>query len=239
MEITEEMTKEGYLYAKKVYEGLISNKNAVDHLASFGMNPGSAADYIQNFKCMIDGKRYTRTNNGFATDYFLKNILADYGPERLRSALSAVESHVAYYKEVRGATLQGIIDVHDKYLPYVEKREENLYPEEIIQPEKYSEGLKRQVTVNVFERDPRSRRECLAYHGVNCVVCGFNFKVAYGDIGAGFIHVHHLTQLSTIGKEYQVDPIKEMRPVCPNCHAMLHTQNPPLTIDKLKAILKR
>jgi 5-methylcytosine-specific restriction enzyme A len=55
-----------------------------------------------------------------------------------------------------------------------------------------------------------------------------------GDIGKGFIHVHHLTQLSDIGQGYEVDPVKDLRPVCPNCHAMLHKKNPPYTIDEIK-----
>jgi 5-methylcytosine-specific restriction protein A len=239
MEITEEMTREGYLYAKKVYEGLISRKNAVDHLASCGMNAGSASDYMQNFKCMIEGKRYTRTNNAFATDYFLKNILDDYGTDRLRDALFAVDQHIAYYKKVRGVTLYGIRGVYEKYLLYLEKHQELLYPDEISHPEQFREGLKKQVTVNVFERDPRARDKCKAHHGISCSACGFNFEEIYGDLGSGYIHIHHLTQLSTIGKEYQVDPVKEMRPVCPNCHAMLHRQTPPLTIDELKAMMKR
>ncbi len=143
MEITREMTKEGYLYAKKVYEGLVNRKSAVDHLQSCGMNPGSASDYMQNFKCMIEGKRYTRTNNAFATDYFLKNILTDYGTERLRDALSAVDLHIAYYKQVRGTTLQGIRDVYEKYLSYLERHTELLYPDEIPHAEQFREGLKK------------------------------------------------------------------------------------------------
>ncbi|MDC9497701.1 MULTISPECIES: HNH endonuclease [unclassified Pseudoalteromonas] len=36
------------------------------------------------------------------------------------------------------------------------------------------------------------------------------------------MHVHHIVPISDIGDEYQVDPIRDLRPVCPNCHAMLH-----------------
>lgn len=47
------------------------------------------------------------------------------------------------------------------------------------------------------------------------------FTDMYGDIGKDFIHVHHLL----IGEEYVVDHIKDLRPVCPNCHAMLDKRN--------------
>jgi|ERR1700734_3962751 len=53
----------------------------------------------------------------------------------------------------------------------------------------------------------------------------------------GFIHVHHLRQLSDIRKEYLVDPIKDLRPVCPNCHAVLHLRNPAYSIEDVLAFL--
>ncbi len=61
----------------------------------------------------------------------------------------------------------------------------------------------------------------------------------YGQIGEGFIHVHHLKPLSEIGQEYEVDPIEDLRPVCPNCHAMLHRKKPPYTIEQLKDLIHK
>ncbi|MFC5427492.1 HNH endonuclease [Paraburkholderia denitrificans] len=68
-------------------------------------------------------------------------------------------------------------------------------------------------------------------------MCGFDFQKACGDMGRGFIHVHHLTEIASIGAEYDVDPYADLRPVCPNCHAMLHTQRPAIDIDELKTML--
>ncbi|EHY9858309.1 HNH endonuclease, partial [Vibrio parahaemolyticus] len=65
----------------------------------------------------------------------------------------------------------------------------------------------------------------------------FSFSEVYGEIGKNFIHVHHIKPLAGISEEYAVEPTKDLVPVCPNCHAMLHTQNPPLSIDELKSIL--
>ena len=86
----------------------------------------------------------------------------------------------------------------------------------------YVEGRLVSVLSNRFERDARARKECIRHYGSSCVVCGINFAKTYGGLGAGFIHVHHLTPLSQIRSTYKVDPIKDLRPVCPNCHAMLH-----------------
>lgn len=113
-----------------------------------------------------------------------------------------------------------------------------VYPEEIAEPAQYFEGALGKVTVNAYERNPDARRECVNHHGTSCAVCGFNFGATYGDIGSGFIHVHHLKPLGSIKKGYHVDPINDLRPVCPNCHAMLHKRNPPYSVDELTAAIK-
>ena len=72
-------------------------------------------------------------------------------------------------------------------------------------------------------------------------MCGFDFERVYGKIGGGFIHIHHLVPMNmrASAKPYEIDPINDLVPVCPNCHAMLHKQNPPYTIEELRAIIKR
>ncbi|MCJ7766342.1 MAG: HNH endonuclease, partial [Thiovulaceae bacterium] len=72
--------------------------------------------------------------------------------------------------------------------------------------------------------------------GYNCQVCDFDFELIYGNFGKDSIHVHHVIPLSEIGASYEVDPIKDLIPVCPNCHLILHRYNAP-TINELKAIL--
>lgn len=101
----------------------------------------------------------------------------------------------------------------------------------------YTEGTANQITQTRYERNPFARAACIKHYGYSCSVCEFDFEKHYGEIGKNFIHVHHLTQVATVGKIYEVDPIKDLIPVCPNCHAMLHKQNPPLTIDYLKSQL--
>jgi len=96
------------------------------------------------------------------------------------------------------------------------------------------EGIKKTIIVNTYERNPRARQECLKHWKPICSVCDFDFENKYGELGKGFIHVHHLVPVSEIGKSYQINPIKDLRPVCPNCHSMLHRTNPPLSIEELK-----
>ena len=84
------------------------------------------------------------------------------------------------------------------------------------------EGNVMQLTTNKYERDSIARERCIATRGCRCTVCGFDFEKAYGEVGKGFIHIHHIVPLAKIGKNYQLNPEKDLIPVCPNCHAMLH-----------------
>ena len=101
------------------------------------------------------------------------------------------------------------------------------------------EGALMKVNANKYERNQQARRECVAMKGYRCQVCGRDFEATYGEIGKNFIHVHHLTPISTIGKEYKLNVETDLAPVCPNCHYMLHRKNPPYTIEELKDILAK
>lgn len=113
-------------------------------------------------------------------------------------------------------------------------------PEEVDDEEVTTvpEGARRTVQVNVYERDPNARRKCIAKWGLKCAVCSFDFAERYGTLGEGFIHVRHLKPLGEIGEQYELNPVTDLRPVCPNCHAMLHRKKPALGVDELKAILR-
>jgi predicted HNH restriction endonuclease len=97
-----------------------------------------------------------------------------------------------------------------------------------------TEGEVFKKLVNKYERNANARKACISHHGTVCKICNFDFRKVYGDIGAGFIHVHHIIPLSKIGKNYKVDPIKDLVPICPNCHAMIHRRNPTFSVEELK-----
>lgn len=101
----------------------------------------------------------------------------------------------------------------------------------------YMEGTVEVLELDAYERNSSARRACIAHYGCRCQVCGFDFWKSYGEIGREFIHVHHLRPLASIGAEYRVDPIADLRPVCPNCHYMLHRKSPPMSIIELRNCL--
>ena len=118
------------------------------------------------------------------------------------------------------------------------KNVESRLPEEIDVAEVFVEGAARQITVNAYERNPEARSRCIAHYGTRCFACNFDFGASYGEMLEGYIHVHHLRPLSDIDGEYEVDPIADLRPVCPNCHAVIHSRRPqPITIEEVKVML--
>lgn len=112
-------------------------------------------------------------------------------------------------------------------------------PEELDSKEALKEGVATKITVNRYERNAQARDECLGHHGTSCSVCAFDFGEAYGAMGRGFIHVHHIVPLCKIRREYIVDPKTDLVPICPNCHAMIHSTSPALAIDELKRHVRR
>ena len=112
-----------------------------------------------------------------------------------------------------------------------------LLPEEIPARADLVEGAVCRVSVNAYELNPEARKQCIEYYGARCFVCGFDFSEVYGEVGTGYIHVHHLRPLSDIGERYAVDPIADLRPVCPNCHAIVHRRIPPYSVEEVRAML--
>jgi predicted HNH restriction endonuclease len=78
---------------------------------------------------------------------------------------------------------------------------------------------------------------------IYCAACGFCFEDKYGDIGKDFIEIHHenpVYQYSDDGFEaYVSEAVKKVRPLCANCHRMIHHNGKrPLSINELKKLIK-
>jgi 5-methylcytosine-specific restriction protein A len=68
-------------------------------------------------------------------------------------------------------------------------------------------------------------------------VCELDLVAMYGDLGKNYIHVHHHKKVSQRAGRYKIDPVNDLCPVCPNCHAMIHRKARPLDVGELKAII--
>ena len=104
----------------------------------------------------------------------------------------------------------------------------------------YMEGAQKTILQNKYERNPKARARCIAVHGSACKVCGFDFGITFGEEFSGKIEVHHIKPISEIGEEYVVDPVRDLVPVCPNCHMMLHSKAEGVfTVDELRGCLEK
>ena len=238
MKISEEMVKNAFSKAKKVYLYKTDKKTAVNELKNeLGMNEGSASDYINDYAHMRKGEAYTRTMNEFAVRYYLSNIYKDEGVDALRLAIHAVTKHLEYYENLENGKLPGQRKILKEMKDLlINEEKEGLYTTEEIE---YFEGKVQSIYVNSYERNVQARKECIKYYGYKCAVCELCMEDKYGALGKEYTHIHHLKELSTIGKEYIVDPINDLRPLCPNCHAMIHKKRPAYTIPELRELIKR
>ncbi|MDL2079668.1 HNH endonuclease [Streptomyces sp. GXMU-J15] len=79
------------------------------------------------------------------------------------------------------------------------------------------------------ERDPKLRSLKIKQvrsrgRKLQCEVCAFDFSHTYGDLGDGYIEVHHVTPLHVSGtRETKLD---DLACLCANCHRMCHRSRP-------------
>lgn len=99
------------------------------------------------------------------------------------------------------------------------------------------EGEPRSVELTAYERNPLARKRCIEHFGPTCQACGFDYEQTYGAIGAGLIHVHHVTPLASIGQRYEIDPIRDLIPLCASCHHVVHSRNPAYGISEVRAAI--
>lgn len=108
-----------------------------------------------------------------------------------------------------------------------------------IDDEPFVAGGVKRITVNTYERDPKARAACLRHHGFSCKACDMSFAEVYGELGINFIHVHHVQPVSMLKSKRTIDPKRDLVPVCPNCHEMLHQGTELLTVAELRSIIKK
>lgn len=106
-------------------------------------------------------------------------------------------------------------------------------------PDEYTAQVEGKAVKVEYLRRLRSainRQKAIEYHGTTCMVCGFDFEKTYGDLGRGFIEVHHLNPLGESEEEAEVNPATDLIPLCANCHRMIHRgKGEVLSPDQLRA----
>ncbi|HFC8455355.1 MAG: HNH endonuclease [Neisseria sp.] len=227
--------------SEKIYfkERLRKGQNLV--FASYGSNYIFCPSRFVGYKnCIINNHRAAINKNGSETTKQISRLLGVKNTENKIAEKEYLKlcKKMGISPENRKRTYWKINfpDISSNLSSY------NGFPneEEIkIDEDKFLEGQVTQVWVNKYERNNDARKKCVEEYGYTCSVCNFNFEKFYGEFGKNFIHVHHLIPISSKGKSYELNAIKDLRPVCPNCHAMLHKTNPPQTIEQLKLFIEQ
>lgn len=193
-------------------------------------------DTVDDLKFWVSKKDYeaSKKNNGYVRLQLIsyansnrlsfKNLLEHGLQGSIQSAIRCIED-----KEHLGAYISSCFE---------EETLGNGYDEFDINEIHY-EGSVTTVKVNKYERNQDARRKCIEIHGFQCKICGFDFEKTYGEVGKGLIHVHHVVPISTIKHEYHIDYEKDLIPVCPNCHAMIHRRKEPYSINEVREMLSK
>ncbi len=88
-----------------------------------------------------------------------------------------------------------------------------------------------------YERDRKLVREKLeaakAKGPLVCEVCAFDFEATYGELGAGYIEVHHVKPVHTLKPGSKVK-LSDLALLCANCHRMAHRSGTPTTLDAIR-----
>jgi hypothetical protein len=107
----------------------------------------------------------------------------------------------------------------------------------------FAEGERARRESSFFKRNPRLRADAIARYGLRCHVCGFDFESAYGEVGRGYIEIHHLNPLAERADVAAGTPVNttldDVRPLCANCHRVVHRRRPALSIERLQSALRR
>ncbi len=171
--------------------------------------------------------------------YYLKEWIYPDTARKLDKIMEAIKDFSEFempYFETELAKWKDNHEYHIKAFPDVSQvalSRDNL-PEQLL-----VEGGMKDILTNKYERNRVARKKCIAVYGTACQICGFDFGVVYGPEFAGKIHVHHKVPLFEIKEDYVVNPVKDLIPVCPNCHMIIHSKpGGYYTVEEIKTMMQ-
>lgn len=180
-------------------------------------------------------------NKALFVDISLDTLLNPTGEEGILSLgeLERISTNQTWTPQSSGISIEDVVasELEIEWSRFLNVERGAHPPEEIMNVATLREGAARQILVNAYERNPEARKLCIEYYGTSCSACDFNFEDKYGEMGKDFIHVHHLKPLADVREEYIVDPVNDLRPVCANCHAMIHKKKPAYTVEEIQELL--
>jgi len=136
----------------------------------------------------------------------------------------AIEAYIRFYAQKHDIDLDAISLPEDS---------SDQQPDEEDEEKQRLEGRLTEAKVLRRQRNRQARQQCLEASGYKCYICGFDFEKTYGEIGKGFLEVHHTKPLATYDDEHPI-PQSELCALCSNCHSMVHRKKEVMDVDELK-----
>ncbi len=235
--ITEEQVSSAYQISKEVFNGNLDAKKGISILSEeHSLNKHSARDFINCFKCMMEGRIFHRAMSSTAMDYFIGNIANDFPSEYLKNVLNALEKHISYWEghyKTKAASMRKILCNYQKRIPKLSTAESfqlqfeqdvskcmNISSNERLKNIGKSNTPPKQFTVSskVYVRNPHVVAERLNIAAGICERCKAKAPFIRAKDGTPYLEVHHKQQLSDDG----LDILENTIALCPNCHRELH-----------------
>lgn len=232
----EYVTEKNLKYINGIFEAI---GNKIDDENDWTTYDGYVAVYIDFNNCPFIRAKFTKsgiTINVHKSVFKDEIIAQKYSENRTNNSDTAGYCYTfskfdPFYSELMLDLCELLGIDHYRLTPYPEEDTDEL-----------SEGSKKMVYVNSYERNPEARRKCIEhYKSYKCQLCGFDSSAFYGEEFEGLIHVHHIIPLSERKGPYQVKPEEDLIPVCPNCHMILHSgimKRKKYSLEDLKTIIK-
>lgn len=229
-----------YKMGKLLYLNQISKNEAIKQIETSGMAVNSAKIYLAVHKHLMEGTFSSRTIKAESFDFFLENILKDFGQKYLSNALKALQEHIEYFKRIQGLSkMKKTSSVYEKYAAPHKSLEKLTFPDEedsfpegkdiyrLHRSKERNSKLVKQAKTIYIESNPR----------LECQVCNFSFLEFYGEVGSNYIEAHHIFPISELVQETKTK-IDELVFLCSNCHKMIHRKRPWLKPENLKNLLQ-
>ena len=140
----------------------------------------------------------------------------------------AIEAYIRFYAQKHNINLDAVSLPEDP---------SDQQPAEDEEEKQRLEGRMTEAKVLRRQRNRQARQQCLEASGYKCYICGFDFEKTYGEIGKGFLEVHHKRPISTYDEEHEI-PQSELVALCSNCHSMVHRRKEAMDVDELKSIVQ-
>lgn len=230
MKITKELTPLAYETSKKVYEVQLTFSEGLKIIAGDNkMNKNSAADFINNFRYLMEGKRFTRTLNAYSMEYFLESIFQDYGSQALTKSLFALKGHIEYYEAIQKVRMHKTREIYEKYYAAIplqtpDEQEQDEIVEEILKDNiskaEILRDLKNLKVIDpvmitfkgkAYKRDNKTIAQIKILRDFSCQLCGTS--ILKKD-GSKYIEAAHIKAKHLKGRETLVNIIL----LCPNHH---------------------